>query len=184
MNLGTVTSLASNIGRNGLSASSLTQLSRMIELAQANPSALLQFDSGIGGSLTIPKGRTLMQLGKFQFSIGTLAHQEISRTTQFRWASHDRINNTQAMQFTGYGEDTIELSGVTVPQWTNAKAQIDLLRAIAQTREPQLLVDGSGVNLGYWVIKSVSEKQNTLDGTGSGRDGSFSLSLTYYGDKL
>jgi hypothetical protein len=184
MNLGTVSNLANNIGRNGLSASNLTQLSRMIELAQNNPSALLQFDSSIGGSLSIPKGRTLMQLGKFQFSIGTLAHQEINRTTEYRWASHDRINNTQAQQFSGYGKDSIELSGVTVPQWTNTKTQIELLRGIAQTKEPQLLVDGSGTNYSYWVIESVSEKQALLDGMGNGRDGSFSLSLAYYGDKL
>lgn len=132
----------------------------------------------------IPKGMVLMQLGKYQFSIGTLAHQSISRTSGYKWAKQDRIQNIGALQFTGIENEEIAISGAIVPQWVNVEQHLNQLRYMAETGEPHLLIDGQGTNLGYWVITKIDSKAQSLNHKGIGKEGDFSLSLQFYGDTL
>ena len=40
----------------------------------------------------------MMQLGAFQFSISTAAYQELTRRSEYRWASQDRFGKQPNLQ--------------------------------------------------------------------------------------
>ena len=52
-----------------------------------------------------------MRLGQFTFSVDTAAYQELSRTSEYRWASQDRIGQMPALQAVGPGSESINLDG-------------------------------------------------------------------------
>lgn len=124
----------------------------------------------------------MMQLGAFQFGIATAAYRELSRSTELRWASVDRFGQRPALQFTGPGEETLDLPGVIYPEWRGGFGQLDAMRALAGKGKPMRLVDGTGASLGQWVITKVDEKQSVFAGQGKPRKVEFSLSLKRFQD--
>lgn len=133
--------------------------------------------NGIG-----PGPQVMMTLGAFQFAISTAVYQEISRATDYRWPGQDRHLQEQALQFVGQGGDTMTLPGVIYPQWRGGYTQLDTLRGIAGTGEPQLMIDGTGAVLGKWVVERIEEKSSHFAAGGLPLKIEFTLDLRKFGD--
>lgn len=119
----------------------------------------------------------MLQLGSFQFSVNTAAYQDLRRSTQYKWATQDRFGQAPARQFTGYGDDSITLQGVIYPEYRGGLGQLDQMRAIARSGQPQLLVDGNGRIMGRWVIEQVDEGQTVFAINGQARKQEFTLQI-------
>lgn len=134
---------------------------------------------------TTSGGVYMAKLGEFMFSLDTAAFQELQRTTEYRWASLNRIGREPAAQFLGRGDDTIELSGAIYPHFRGGLGQIGLLRQMAETGEPQDLVyafESVGQYVGRWSIKSIKEGRTVFFDDGTPRKIDFSISIVAYGE--
>ena len=122
----------------------------------------------------------MMQLGSFQFGITTAAYQELTRSSEYRWASQDRFGREAALQFTGYGPDTITLPGVIFPEWRGGAGQVEAMRMMASQALPLVMVSGDGKMMGRWVIERVEERQSVFASGGAPRRQEFTLNLRRY----
>lgn len=119
----------------------------------------------------------MMQLGSFQFGLSTAAYQELERTTEYRWPSHETYGTLPTSQSTGPGDDTINVQGVILPEFRGGFGQLDALRDLAGTMQPLLLVSGDGRIMGRWCITKVQEKQAIFAAYGRPRRQEFTLNL-------
>lgn len=126
----------------------------------------------------------MMQLGSFQFGLNTAAYQSLDRVKTYRWARQERIGKNDALQFTGFGEESINLSGVVYAQFGAGLGQLSDMRSSAQSGTPLLLVSGLGAIMGYWVIEEVREGQKIFAQYGAPKKQEFDIKLSYYGNVL
>lgn len=124
----------------------------------------------------------MLQLGGFQFGVNTAAYQSLQRSTEYRWPSQDRFGNPPALQYVGPGAETITLPGVIYPEWRGGSGLVNQLRELADTGEPQLMVDGGGNIMGRWVIERVEERQSVFADAGAPRKQEFTVQLRRYID--
>lgn len=132
--------------------------------------------------LTQWTGGVLMMLGAFEFSLGTATYQEFRRTTEYRWPSQERIARGPALQWVGPGEDAITLEGVLYPDYWGGPEQLDALRTAAAAGAPQMLVAGTGVVFGQWVVERIEEHGTVFHADGRARKIEFTLGLKRYWD--
>lgn len=123
----------------------------------------------------------LLTLGKYQFSMDTAAHDALSRSKAYRWASQPRLGREPASQFVGPGKESISLKGRIYPTFRGGLEQINEMRAEADKGEPLSLVDGRGNNLGQWCITSIKDTEKQFVGPAIPRCIDFSLTLEAYG---
>lgn len=121
-----------------------------------------------------------LMLGSFMFSLNTAAIQEMQRSTEHRWASQELFGEHEVLQYLGPGKETITLPGVVYPSYRGGTGQIEKLRQLAASGEPQNLVAATGGILGEWVIESVEEKQSTFAAFGVPRKQEFVIRLRNY----
>lgn len=124
----------------------------------------------------------MLQLGAYPFGIDTAAYQQLSRATRYNWAAQQRVGNHDALQFTGYGEDIITLTGRIYPGWRGGVNQISDMRDQAAEGKPLLLVDGNGYVHGRWVMLSIEEQDDTFARAGVPRRQQFTLQMRFYDD--
>jgi phage protein U len=124
----------------------------------------------------------MMQVGDFQFSLGTAAYQDLQRATEYRWASQERLGAREALQFTGPGSETIDLRGVIYPFHRGGDGQVDQMRAAAAAGEPLMVVAGDGSVMGKWVIASIREDQKIFARKGAPRRVEFTMRMRRYED--
>lgn len=122
----------------------------------------------------------MMQLGFLQFSIDRAAYQELSRSTEYRWAAQQRVGAADALQFTGPGSDEIDLRGVIYPEYKGGLGQLDAMRRQASIGFPLPLILGTGRVLGLWVVTGVQEGQRVFARGGAPRRQDFSIRLRRY----
>jgi phage protein U len=122
----------------------------------------------------------MMQLGFLQFSLDTATYQRLSRSTEYRWARIARIGANDAMQFTGYGPETIEIEGVIYPHFRGGLKQVDKMRAQASIGVPLPLVSGTGRILGLWVVEAISEGQEIFAKQGVPLRQEFTMRIARY----
>lgn len=122
----------------------------------------------------------MMQLGFLQFSLDTATYQRLSRSTEYRWARLARIGSNDAMQFTGYGPETIEIEGVIYPHFRGGLKQVDKMRAQASIGVPLPLVSGTGRILGLWVVEAISEGQEVFAKQGVPLRQEFTMRIARY----
>jgi hypothetical protein len=122
----------------------------------------------------------MLQLGFYQFSVDSAAYQELTRSAEYRWAAQERIGATDALQFTGYGSETIQLRGVIYPFHKGGLGQLDSMRRQAALGLPLPLVSGQGSILGLWVVEAVREGQRIFAPGGAPRRQEFDLQLRRY----
>lgn len=125
----------------------------------------------------------MMTLGRFQFGIRTAAYQDLARNTEWRWPSQERFMRGQALQYVGPGADTISLPGVIYPEWRGGAGQVEAMRAIADRGEPMMLIDGTGILWGKWVIEKVDERQSVFAAAGIPRKQEFTINLRRFDDE-
>lgn len=119
----------------------------------------------------------MMALGRFIFSLSTLAYQELQRQTEYRHPSSSRVGAPPARQFVGKGDDSITLPGWVAPELTGTAASLDVLRYMAESGSAWPMIEGTGRILGVWVIESISETRTIFFRDGAARRIEFTLSL-------
>lgn len=124
---------------------------------------------------------TMMGLGSFRFSIDTAAYETLTRKSEFRWESQERIGRQPAMQFLGAGHTTFTFEGTIYPHWKGGFGQIEEMRTVANQGTPLNLVSGAGRIYGLFVIMSVDETQTYMHANGAPRKQEFSLEVKSYG---
>ncbi len=122
----------------------------------------------------------MMRLGTYKFSISTAAYQEFARTTQYRWARQERIGTNDALQFTGFGPETIDLRGVVFGAFAGGVRQPDALRLMASVGSPLPLISGTGRILGLWCVERIAETQSVFVAQGAPLRQAFDMSMTRY----
>lgn len=104
----------------------------------------------------------LMAFGMFLFEIGSLAHDELQRKSDWRHARSGRVGARDATQFTGVGDETISLSGAVYGEISDGRVSIDTLRDMADTGDAMPLVDGNGTVFGTFIITAIDERHAFL----------------------
>lgn len=122
----------------------------------------------------------MLQLGPYQFSISSAAYQSLRRDVTFRWSEQRRVGAHDALQFTGYGADTIELDGVIYPEYKGGTGQLAAMRAMATIGTPWPLVSSGGAVFGLYVILGVSEGQTFFRRDGAPRKQTFRIKMRRY----
>ena len=119
----------------------------------------------------------MMALGQFLFSLPTLAYNEFRRQSSWRHPSNSRVGAAPASQSLGPGDDTINLSGLLVPEFAGSRAYLLQLRDMAGSGKAFALVSGAGEVFGAYVIESISETGTYHTGEGVARRTEFDLQL-------
>ena len=127
-------------------------------------------------------GSVMMTLGAVLFSVRTSVFQRLRRTTAYRWPSHERVGRLPTRQFTGPGDDKMNLDGVIMPTWRGSVGAVEALRELALTGEPQQLSAGTGDVFGLWCIEQLEEDRSGLFADGAPRRVAWTLQLARYGD--
>lgn len=125
----------------------------------------------------------LMSFGMFQFEIGTLPYQELSRSRAWRFGRSERFGAMPATQFLGPGDDQVTLSGALVPGLAGRFSAIESLAEMADKGEGWPLTDGVGNVLGTFVVDKLDHKASQFMVDGLARKGDFSLTLTRIADE-
>jgi phage protein U len=118
------------------------------------------------------------------FNLDTAAFDELRRSTEFRWASQERLSRRPAQQGVGMGDEKITLKGAIFPGFKGGLKQLDTLRALGAQLKPLTLTTGYGDALGTWCLKSVEEEQSSLMQGGIPRKQGFTLEFARYGDDM
>lgn len=120
----------------------------------------------------------------YYFNLDTAAFDELRRSTEFRWASQERLSRRPAQQAVGMGEEKITLKGAIFPGFKGGLKQLDTLRSLGAQLKPLTLTTGYGDVLGTWCLKNVDEEQSALLQGGIPRKQAFTLEFARYGDDL
>ncbi|WP_460100184.1 phage tail protein [Pseudomonas sp. H3_C08] len=120
----------------------------------------------------------------YYFNLDTAAFDELRRSTEFRWASQERLTRRPAQQAVGIGEEKITLKGAIFPGFKGGLKQLDTLRSLGSQLKPLTLTTGYGDVLGTWCLKNVEEEQTALLQGGIPRKQAFTLEFARYGDDL
>lgn len=129
------------------------------------------------------RDRVMMMLGPYMFSVGTAAPRQVARTARFAWPAQERVGERPLLQWTGKGEERIEIEGVIYPEYKGGLRQVQAMRELAGLGKRWLLVDGLGVVYGLYAILQVEETGAVYDKHGAPRRISFRLQLEYAGDQ-
>ena len=89
----------------------------------------------------------------YYFNLDTAAFEELVRSTEFRWASQERLTRRPAQQAIGMGSERITLKGAIYPGFKGGLKQLDTLRSIGAQLQPLGLTTGYGDVLGNWCLK-------------------------------
>jgi phage protein U len=118
------------------------------------------------------------------FNLDTAAFDELRRSTEFRWASQERLSRRPAQQGVGMGDEKITLRGAIFPGFKGGLKQLDTLRTLGAQLKPLTLTTGYGDVLGTWCLKSIEEEQSSLMQGGIPRKQGFTLEFVRYGDDM
>jgi len=118
------------------------------------------------------------------FNLDTAAFDELRRSTEFRWASQERLSRRPAQQAVGMGDEKITLKGAVIPGLKGGLKQLETLRTLGAQLQPLTLTTGYGDVLGTWCLKSLEEEQSALMQGGIPRKQGFTLEFVRYGDDM
>ena len=120
----------------------------------------------------------LTALGLFVFDLDTALYDELTRSREWHHERTERFGARAASQFTGLGEDRVNLAGTLVPEIAGSYSAIDTLAAMADQGEAYTLMDGTGLVLGQYTIGRIEERHGALIDNGKARVVGFSIELT------
>lgn len=120
----------------------------------------------------------------YYFNLDTAAFEELTRSSEFRWASQERLGRRPAQQAVGMGEERITLKGSIYPGWKGGLKQLDTLRSIGAQLLPLGLTTGYGEVLGNWCLKNIDEDQSAFLQGGIPSKQGFTLEFVRYGDDM
>ena len=80
------------------------------------------------------------------------------RQSEYRWQEVNRIGADPALQFTGFGAETIDLDGVIYPHFKGGLRQVTLMSR-GRTWQTVVLISGNGNAFGKWcIVKTLKTK--------------------------
>lgn len=120
----------------------------------------------------------------YYFNLDTAAFDELTRSTEFRWVSQERLSRRPAQQAVGMGDEKLTLKGTIYPGFKGGLKQLDTLRTIGGRLQPLTLTTGYGEVIGTWCLKSINEEQGALLHGGIPRKQVFTLEFSRYGDDM
>lgn len=124
----------------------------------------------------------MLALGFFVFQMDTLPYQEFQHQMKWRHPGTPRVGKRPAHQFTGPDDETINLSGVLLPELTGGRVALDLVRYMADRGEAWPLIEGTGNVYGMFAIEGLSVNKTLFFKDGAARRIEFHLSLIRVGD--
>jgi len=124
----------------------------------------------------------LLALGRHVFQVAPLNFREIERFTEAKWPAIARFGSAPGRQFTGYGEDSIRISGRLYPEELGGRAEFDAIRETQRAAQPVLMVGWSvsssaAAVFGRVVILTVSDRQTSINRSGFGRRLDFDIEV-------
>ncbi|WP_175815565.1 phage tail protein [Burkholderia diffusa] len=120
---------------------------------------------------------SLLSLDQFAFNLTTAPYHELQRRRQWKHPKKSRIGVRDSRQYTGQGDDTITLHGMVAPEAVGSIASIKRLADMADTGDGYVLVDGTGVVYGVFVITGLDETQRYHTPEGVPKKIDFTLTL-------
>lgn len=120
----------------------------------------------------------------YYFSLDIAAFEELTRSSEFRWAAQERLTRRPAQQAVGMGAERITLKGSIYPCFKSGIKQLDTLRSIGGQLQLLGLTTGYGEVLGNWCLKNIEEEQSAFLQGGIPRKQGFTLEFVRYGDDL
>ncbi|MBB6670510.1 phage tail protein [Cohnella nanjingensis] len=107
---------------------------------------------------------------------------DFQRSAGGRWAQHDIIGQKSKKQWLGPGADTVTFSVLfDVRFGLHPRKEIDQLTELERAGKALPLVLGrKGIGVGLWVITSMTQAWNTLDGDGNVLSATVNLTLEEY----
>lgn len=123
---------------------------------------------------------TMLQIGSVQFSVRGPHYDALRHDFAMNWPAQGRMGRRDALQCTGEGEETIEVSGVIYPDFYGGFSALQTLRGMA--RRPQMVISGAGDVFGRFAIVGVGNEQTFQDQFGRPAKVTFSIRLMRYGE--
>ena len=93
------------------------------------------------------------------------------------------VGAMQDREFVGPADNHLTISGTLLPYFYQRAGQdsglteIEMLRSVTGTGDPQPLMRGDGVSLGDWLVEKVSTKSTKLSSEGVGKVVTYDISL-------
>lgn len=123
--------------------------------------------------------RQMLALGEFIFSVSkNTPYTGLTRSSGGGWTTVSRYGQKPMLQNMGLPLEDISISGIWF--FGDGMNHMDEIRAMQAKREPQVLTDGYGVNLGRWVIDNINETQDRIIDDGTACVVDFSIKLKEY----
>ncbi len=129
-----------------------------------------------------PGRSALLTVGGVALRVSASAYDSLRRQTRYRWPALDRLARRPLRQFTGPGDDEIEVQGLIFPAAGGDAAAPAALRALAAAGEPVLVSTGYGDVLGRWAVLSIEEEQSRPHADGAPRRIAWTLMLAHAGE--
>lgn len=121
--------------------------------------------------------RTLMSWGLFVFGIDTLAYDEVQRRRSWRHEESPRFLAPPASQYVGPGDDDVSLLGSVIPEVAGSFSSLETLAEMADTGDPQPLVDGGGTQWGHYKLVGLDQTGRNIIAGGIARRIDFAIDL-------
>jgi len=114
----------------------------------------------------------------FVFALETAPYQEFQQQIGWRHPSNNRVGRRPSRQFTGLDDETVNLSGVLLPELSGGDNTIELLRQMGDTGQPYVLIEGTGRFYGMFELDTLSVTRTLFFRDGKARRIEFALRLT------
>ena len=105
-----------------------------------------------------------------------------TRASAERWAAHEIIGQKPLSEFIGPGLDTIGFSmRFDAQSGVNPRVEMEKLLVMSRSGQAEtLIIGGKGLGVNKWVIKSLTQKWQTVDNQGNLLVGVLDVSLEEY----
>lgn len=123
-----------------------------------------------------------MILGFYPFMISTAAYEELSESVSFEWAETKRMGQYPAMHYVGQNATVRQLRGKLCPPFTGGRSSITKLQFLAEQATPMMLISGSGLVLGRWVIDTIEDTGRFHTSLGAPRLTEWNVKIKKYDD--
>ena len=120
---------------------------------------------------------SMMSWGEFVFQSNTAPYQSLGRNRNYRFEKTERFNSRAAYQFTGIGDDIINLSGVVYGGQIGSYQSLDEIDQTARKGDSETLIDGGGNIIGEYVLLSFETTSTEFFNNGKPRKVEFSMTL-------
>ena len=111
----------------------------------------------------------LYQLGAIQFWTTPMEVHEVTREEASDYAAKDVLQSAKPREWVGEGDTTLRMVGTMFPTRIGGGPEYAALEALRMQHEPQLLMRGDGVKMGYYFLVTMRDRDTHINAQGIGR---------------